>query len=80
MDCAALKLHRYINISINAPYLSPGAARGCSLPMDTLAQPWIDTRLHCLTAHLGGIRRKGKKKRQGMLSALKINSKNAEKF
>lgn len=70
MDCAAVKFHK-------SPSPQP---RRCSHPMDAMAQPWADSRLHCLTAHLGGIGRKGMKKRQEVLSALKINSKNAEKL
>lgn len=82
MDFAALKLHIYIYIYIiNLPHLIPGAARGCSLPMDALAQPWTDTRLCCLTAHLGGNQEeRDEKETREVLSALKINGKNAEKL
>lgn len=65
VDFAALKFHK-----------SPGlpSPHGCA------GSPWTDTRLHCLTAHLGGIRRKEGKKRQEVLSALKIGRDKAEKL
>lgn len=50
---------------MNPPRPRPGAARGCSLPMDEPAQPRTDTRLHSLTAHLGGIKKERDEKEAG---------------